>query len=240
MTDGILLAELQHDRMLRPLDTIIIDEAHSTSPQRWLPPRRPDLKLIITSATIDPQRFGEHFGDARGPCADRRGVRPHQPRRGALPGRAPDEDDEGENDDQTEAIVDAVRELTAEGPGDILVFLPGGARDPRHRTCSRASTAPSAPRAAAYPSTPGCRRPSSTRCSSGTPDVGGAATTSRRRRRPCPGSGTSWTRAARISRYSIRTKVQRLPIEPTSSRLRECAGRCGRVEAGIAIRLDAR
>ena len=132
MTDGILLAELQRDRMLRSYDTIIIDEAHERSLNidfllgylRRLLPQRPDLKLIITSATIDAERFAQHF-DAPG----RRGVRPHLPGRDPLPPAdgAPEEDEEGEAvvRDQTEAIVDAVKELSAEGPGDVLVFLPG-------------------------------------------------------------------------------------------------------------------
>ena len=89
MTDGILLAEMQRDRLLRRYDTLIIDEAHERSLNidfilgylKQLLPRRPDLKVIITSATIDPERFSEHFGGG----ADRRGVRADVPGRGALP-----------------------------------------------------------------------------------------------------------------------------------------------------------
>ena len=132
MTDGILLAELQRDRDLRRYDTIIIDEAHERSLNidfllgylKRLLPRRPDLKLIITSATIDVDRFAAHF-DA--PVVEVSGrTYPVDVRYRPLV-ELPEADDEGEPivRDQTEAIVDAVRELSAEGPGDILVFLPG-------------------------------------------------------------------------------------------------------------------
>ena len=132
MTDGILLAELQRDRDLRRYDTIIIDEAHERSLNidfllgylKRLLPRRPDLKVIITSATIDVDRFAEHF-DA--PVVEVSGrTYPVEVRYRPLV-ELPEADEEGEPivRDQTEAIVDAVRELSAEGPGDILVFLPG-------------------------------------------------------------------------------------------------------------------
>ena len=132
MTDGILLAELQRDRDLRRYDTIIIDEAHERSLNidfllgylKRLLPRRPDLKLIITSATIDVDRFAAHF-DA--PVVEVSGrTYPVEVRYRPLV-ELPEADEEGEPivRDQTEAIVDAVRELFAEGPGDILVFLPG-------------------------------------------------------------------------------------------------------------------
>src|SRR3954466_14582532 len=136
MTDGILLAELQRDRQLRRYDTLIIDDAHERSLNidfllgylKRLLPRRPDLKVIITSATIDVQRFAEHF-DA--PVVEVSGrtypvelrYRPLV----ALSEEGPEVDSEGEPivRDQTEAIVEAVAELKAEGPGDVLVFLPG-------------------------------------------------------------------------------------------------------------------
>ena len=138
MTDGILLAELQRDRDLRRYDTIIIDEAHERSLNidfllgylKRLLPRRPDLKLIITSATIDPQRFAEHFADRRGdpaPIIEVSGrTYPVEIRYRPLV-ELPEEDEEGEAivRDQTEAIVEACAELSREGPGDILVFLPG-------------------------------------------------------------------------------------------------------------------
>ena len=141
MTDGILLAELQRDRQLRRYDTIIIDEAHERSLNidfllgylKRLLPRRPDLKLVITSATIDPDRFARHFADATGrpaPVIEVSGrTYPVEVRyRPLVPtGSTDDVDEEGEKlvRDQTEAILDAVRELAREGPGDILVFLPG-------------------------------------------------------------------------------------------------------------------
>src|SRR3954454_23835286 len=120
MTDGLLLAEIQHDRLLRRYDTIIIDEAHERSLNidfilgylKQLLPRRPDLKLIITSATIDPERFSAHFDDA--PIVEVSGrTYPVEVRYRELA------------DDQTQGIVDAVVELSAAGPGDVLVFLSG-------------------------------------------------------------------------------------------------------------------
>src|SRR4051794_13721733 len=132
MTDGILLAELQRDRQLRRYDTIIIDEAHERSLNidfllgylKRLLPRRPDLKVVITSATIDVDRFAAHF---EAPVVEVSGrTYPVEVRYRPLM-ELPENDDEGEPivRDQTEAILDAVRELSAEGPGDVLVFLPG-------------------------------------------------------------------------------------------------------------------
>src|SRR6478752_4430724 len=120
MTDGILLAEIQRDRMLRRYDTIIIDEAHERSLNidfilgylKQLLPRRPDLKVIITSATIDPQRFSRHFDDA--PVIEVSGrMYPVEVRYREIV------------EDQPTGIVEAVGELMREGPGDILVFLSG-------------------------------------------------------------------------------------------------------------------
>ncbi|MEO7198391.1 MAG: helicase-related protein, partial [Solirubrobacterales bacterium] len=137
MTDGILLAELQRDRQLRKYDTIIIDEAHERSLNidfllgylKRLLPRRPDLKLIITSATIDVERFAEHFN---APVVEVTGrTFPVEVRYRPLlliegeDGSAIDGEGEAIQRDQTEAIIAAVRELSAEGPGDVLVFLPG-------------------------------------------------------------------------------------------------------------------
>ncbi len=126
MTDGILLTELTRDRDLRRYDTLIIDEAHERSLNidfilgylRQLLPRRPDLKVIITSATIDPERFAAAFSGA--PIVEVSGRT--YPVRGAVPA---DRGDPGEDGDQGQAISDAVDELSAEGPGDILVFLSG-------------------------------------------------------------------------------------------------------------------
>ncbi|HEY4331103.1 MAG TPA: DEAD/DEAH box helicase, partial [Ilumatobacteraceae bacterium] len=136
MTDGILLAEIQHDRMLRRYDTIIIDEAHERGLNvdfllgylKQLLPRRPDLKLIVTSATIDTARFSAHFGDA--PVIEVTGrtypveVRYRPYGTGAV---GADGDDEAVVDDrdQVQAICDAVDELGEEGHGDVLVFLSG-------------------------------------------------------------------------------------------------------------------
>src|SRR5687768_10718459 len=123
MTDGLLLAEIRRDKLLRRYDTIIVDEAHERSLNidfllgylARLLPRRPDLKLIITSATIDPQRFSRHFGDA--PVVEVSGrTYPVEVRYRPLP------DDDA---DQTDAIGDAVDELLREAPGDVLVFLSG-------------------------------------------------------------------------------------------------------------------
>src|SRR4051794_37218463 len=138
MTDGILLAELQHDRALSAYDTIIIDEAHERSLNidfilgylKQLLPRRPDLKVVITSATIDPQRFAEHFADRSGrpaPVVEVSGrTYPVEVRYRPLVEEAYD-DEEGEPvvRDRTEAVVAACQEVADEGPGDVLVFLPG-------------------------------------------------------------------------------------------------------------------
>jgi ATP-dependent helicase HrpA len=134
MTDGILLAELQRDRDLSRYDTLIIDEAHERSLNidfilgylKQLLPRRPDLKVIITSATIDPERFAEHFSDAKGdpaPIVEVSGrTYPVEVRYRPIN----DPDDPATIDrDQTQAILDAVDELALEAPGDILVFLSG-------------------------------------------------------------------------------------------------------------------
>ena len=142
MTDGILLAETQGDPELRQYDTLIIDEAHERSLNidfmlgylRQLMPRRPDLKVIVTSATLDAERFARHFADAQGRAAPVIEVsgrlypvetryRPLQPRKSAQRGRGSgaEEDDVDLND----AIATAIDELAREGAGDVLVFLPG-------------------------------------------------------------------------------------------------------------------
>lgn len=250
MTDGILLAELQRDRMLRRYDTIIIDEAHERSLNidfllgylKRLLPKRPDLKLIITSATIDVDRFAQHF-DA--PIIEVSGrTYPVEIRYRPLM-ELPEEDEEGEAvvRDQTEAIVDAVKELSAEGPGDVLVFLPGEReirdtadaladleRVERGRTLevlplySRLSAADQHRVFSSHGST--------TRRVVLATNVAETSLT-------VPGIRyVVDTGVARISRYSVRTKVQRLPIEPISqASANQRSGRCGRVEAGIAIRL---
>src|SRR5262249_55583074 len=128
MTDGILLAEIPRDRRFRRYDTLIIDEAHERNLNvdfllgylRRLLPERPDLKLIITSATIDPERFSKHFGGA--PILEVSGrTYPVEMRYRPLRSEDPEEQDR----DIEQAIADAVQELWSEAPGDVLVFLPG-------------------------------------------------------------------------------------------------------------------
>src|SRR4051812_2006693 len=257
MTDGILLAELQHDRSLSAYDTIIIDEAHERSLNvdfllgylKQLLPRRPDLKLVITSATIDPERFAEHFADADGrpaPIVEVSGrTYPVEVRYRPLVEESQgseDVDDEGELvvRDQTEAIVDAVRELVREGPGDILVFLPGE-REIRDTAdvLTKLSTRP----ADAFDVVPLFARLSSAEqhkvFEQHTRRRVVLATNVAETSLTVPGIRyVVDTGLARISRYSVRTKVQRLPIEPVSqASANQRAGRCGRVEAGICIRL---
>ena len=182
MTDGILLAELQRDRMLERYDTLIIDEAHERSLNvdfllgylKRLLPRRPDLKLIITSATIDPERFAEHFADARGrpaPIIEVSGrTYPVEVRyRPLLEESYDDEEGEPVLRDQTEAIEDAVTELLADTAGDILVFLPGereirDTEDVLKREGGGSCAASTSSRCSR-----GSPRPSSTASSSGTP-----------------------------------------------------------------------
>ena len=262
MTDGILLAELQRDRQLRRYDTIIIDEAHERSLNidfllgylKQLLPRRPDLKLVITSATIDPERFARHFSDRHGrpaPIIEVSGrTYPVEIRYRPLvvaTGSGDEEiDDEGEVlvRDQTEAILDAVRELSAEGPGDILVFLPGE-REIRDTADALADLKPDRGRSLEI-------IPLFSRLSAAEQHrvFSSHGATVRRVVLATNVAETSLTvpgiryvvdpGLARISRYSLKTKVQRLPIEAVSqASARQRSGRCGRVEAGIAIRLYA-
>lgn len=246
MTDGILLAELQRDRDLRKYDTLIIDEAHERSLNidfllgylKRLLPRRPDLKVIITSATIDVDRFAAHF-DA--PVVEVSGrTFPVEVRYRPLL-ELPEADDEGEpvQRDQTEAILDAVRELSAEGPGDVLVFLPGereirdtadafeALRTDRLEIVPLYSRLSAADQHKVFSS-----HPSTVRRVVLATNVAETSLT-------VPGIRyVVDTGVARISRYSVRTKVQRLPIEPISqASANQRSGRCGRVAEGIAIRL---
>jgi ATP-dependent helicase HrpA len=266
MTDGILLAELQRDRQLRRYDTIIVDEAHERSLNidfllgylKRLLPRRPDLKLVITSATIDPERFARHFADRAGrpaPVVEVSGrtypveVR-YRPLVLAAGSTDDDLDEEGEPvvRDQTEAIVDAVRELAGEGPGDVLVFLPGEReiRDTAdalsdldkldRRMAGAGRTLEVVPLfsrlSAAEQHRVFSSHPQTTRRVVLATNVAETSLT-------VPGIRyVVDTGVARISRYSMRTKVQRLPIEPVSqASANQRSGRCGRVEAGIAVRL---
>ena len=268
MTDGILLNEIVRDRMLWAYDTIIIDEAHERSLNidfllgylRDLLPRRPDLKLIITSATIDPQRFSRHFGDApivevsgrtypveiryrpfgldeQSPTSmtARSPERPARGHRGPAPARAREE-----AIDQAQAICDATDELLRAGDGDILVFLSGEreitdtAEVLRGHLASKRGVTEVLPlygRLSAadqhkvFSSHTGRRIVLATNVAETSLTVPGI--------RYVIDPGT-----ARISRYSPRSKVQRLPIEPISqASAGQRAGRCGRVADGICIRL---
>jgi ATP-dependent helicase HrpA len=252
MTDGILLAELQHDRLLKRYDTLIIDEAHERSLNidfilgylKRLLPQRPDLKLVITSATIDPERFAQHFADAQGrpaPIIEVSGrTFPVEVRYRPLLEEAYD-DEEGEPvlRDQTEAIEDAVIELLADTEGDILVFLPGEReiRDTEDVLKRRAEglkgfdIVPLFSRLSSAEQHRVFERHTRRRVILAT-NVAETSLT-------VPGiTGVIDTGLARISRWSSRTKVQRLPIEPISqASAQQRSGRSGRVEAGVAIRL---
>src|SRR6478735_8654897 len=259
MTDGILLNELRRDRMLRAYDTIIIDEAHERSLNidfllgylKQLLPQRPDLKLIITSATIDPQSFAEHFASADGtpaPIVEVSGrTYPVEIRYRPLVAEAMEEDDEDPDPvpsvdrDYLQGINDALDELAREDRGDVLVFLSGeneirdAADAIRGRNLPGTEVLPLYGRLSAAEqhrvfqpsSVPGVRR----RVILAT-NVAETSLT-------VPGikyvidSGT-----ARISRYSVRAKVQRLPIEAVSqASANQRSGRAGRTSAGIAVRL---
>jgi ATP-dependent helicase HrpA len=236
MTDGILLNELARDRQLLRYDTLIIDEAHERSLNidfilgylRQLLPKRPDLKVIITSATIDPERFAAAFWDA--PVVEVSGrTYPVEVRYRPV-----------EDGDQGQAISDAVDELSAAGPGDILVFL-SGEREIRDTADllagrERLDVLPLYSRLAAADQHKVFQRP------------GGASSYNRRVVLATNVAETSLTvpgiryvidpGTARISRYSHRTKVQRLPIEPISqASANQRKGRCGRTSDGICIRL---
>ncbi len=264
MTDGILLAEIQRDRRLLAYDTLILDEAHERSLNidfllgylRELLPRRPDLKVIITSATIEPGRFAAHFGGPGGgaPIVEVSGrTYPVEIRYRPLEvAAAPDGDDQDPDDpdheivrtelrDPTEAIVDAVRELEAEPPGDVLVFLSGereirdtaealreAMRDDRLPTevLPLYARLPTADQQKVFsPRRTGRRVVLATNVAETSLTVPGI--------RYVVDPGT-----ARISRYSRRTKVQRLPIEPISqASAAQRAGRSGRIAPGVCIRL---
>src|SRR3712207_2095746 len=148
MTDGVLLAEIGRDRLLRQYDTLILDEAHERSLNidfllgylAQVLPRRPDLKLVITSATIDVERVAKHFGNA--PIVEVSG-RTYPVEVRYRPVVDPDDPDADPDRDQVTAIADAVDELTAEGPGDVLVFL-AGEREIRDTADALAERFPSA------------------------------------------------------------------------------------------------
>ncbi|MFE3602385.1 ATP-dependent RNA helicase HrpA [Streptomyces sp. NPDC059142] len=256
MTDGILLAEIQTDRELLAYDTLIIDEAHERSLNidfllgylAQLLPRRPDLKVVITSATIDPERFSRHFGrfasvDVDGgeggaergaPIVEVSGrTYPVEVRYRPLL-----EDDSSERDrDQITAIADAVEELQREEPGDILVFL-SGEREIRdtaealqklpHRDTE---VLPLYARLSHAEQNRVFQRHSGRRIVLATNVAETSLTVPGIKYVIDPGN-------ARISRYSHRTKVQRLPIEKISqASANQRKGRCGRTSDGVCIRL---
>ncbi|MGI8679253.1 MAG: ATP-dependent RNA helicase HrpA [Jatrophihabitans sp.] len=278
MTDGILLAEMQRDRRLLRYDTLILDEAHERSLNidfllgylKQLLPRRPDLKVIVTSATIEPERFARHFAQVDGanvrdaPIVEVSGrtypvelrYRPLEPDVTAAETDAQDANDADDPDhdvshrpvgavrvelrDQTEAIVDAIRELESEPPGDVLVFLSGEREIRDTADALRTEYTDSARTTEVLPLYARLSTAEQQRVFE--PHTGRRvvlATNVAETSLTVPGiryvvdPGT-----ARISRYSRRTKVQRLPIEPISrASAAQRAGRCGRVAAGVCIRL---
>ena len=272
MTDGILLAEIQNDPLLRRYDTLIIDEAHERSLNidfilgylARLLPQRPDLKVIITSATIDSERFAAHFGvEGRpAPIIEVSGrTYPVEIRYRPLDGVDPDPTTSQTNSasasastdeprDQVTGILDAVDELMALGPGDILVFL-AGERDIRETEAALIDHL--GPRYAANESS--ARLPGSVEVIPLYSRLSAAAQhrvfEKHRLRRIVLATNVAETSltvpsiryvidpgVARISRYSNKTKVQRLPIEPISqASANQRSGRCGRVADGVAIRL---
>ncbi|MDQ2648557.1 MAG: ATP-dependent RNA helicase HrpA [Actinomycetota bacterium] len=240
MTDGVLLAEIAQDRRLRRYEAIIVDEAHERSLNidfllgylRQLLPERPDLKVIITSATIDTARFSEHFADA--PVIEVSG-RSYPVEVRYRPIGEDDDDDR----DQTQAVCDAVDELGRERPGDVLVFLSG---EREIRDTADALNARSLPDTEILPLYARLSASEQHRVFSshrGRRIV--LATNVAETSLTVPGIvGVIDTGTARISRYSRRSKVQRLPIEPISqASADQRAGRCGRVAPGTCIRLYA-
>ncbi len=241
MTDGILLAESQNDPYLNQYDTIIIDEAHERSLNidfllgymRWLLPKRPDLKLIITSATIDPERFSRHFSDA--PIINVSG-RTYPVEMRYRPLELIEEDDETSADLQ-QAIVDAVDELHRDLPGDILIFL-NGEREIRETTESLKKHNPAHCEILPLYSKLSVSEQERVFKPKGKSRIV-LATNVAETSLTVPGiRSVIDTGHARISRYSHRSKIQRLPIEKISqASANQRAGRCGRVAEGICIRL---
>ena len=278
MTDGILLAEIQNDKLLRRYSTLIIDEAHERSLNidfilgylKRILPQRPDLKVIITSATIDPERFARHFSPSyvpgKGIVDENLSAEEREIAEAILPDDAPpiievsgrtypveiryrplDEedylsDDEIEDDhDPTDGILDAIKELSKEAPGDILIFF-SGEREIRDAKDAIEAMVLKSPRLN-YEVLPLYARLSLAEqhrvFSPGSRPRIVLATNVAETSLTVPGiKYVIDTGTARISRYSARTKVQRLPIERISqASANQRSGRCGRVSDGIAIRL---
>ena len=279
MTDGILLAEIQNDKLLRRYSTLIIDEAHERSLNidfilgylKRILPQRPDLKVIITSATIDPERFARHFSPSyvpgKGIVDENLSDEEREIAEAILPDDAPPiievsgrtypveiryrplEDDElylddeevAEDRDPTDAILDAIKELSKEAPGDILIFF-SGEREIRDAKDAIEAMVLKSPRLN-YEVLPLYARLSLAEqhrvFSPGSRPRIVLATNVAETSLTVPGiKYVIDTGTARISRYSARTKVQRLPIERISqASANQRSGRCGRVSDGIAIRL---
>jgi ATP-dependent helicase HrpA len=253
MTDGILLAETQGDPDLRAYDTIIIDEAHERSLNidfllgylKRLLPRRPDLKVVITSATIDAERFALHFAGGSGPAP----VINVSGRLYPVEIRWRPVRDADDADDRTlmDAIVDAVDECAAAGPGDVLVFLPGE-REIREAAEALRKHRIGAPGSARAPGPAREIVPLYARLSADEQDRVFSPGSARRIVLATNVAETSLTvpgiryvvdtGLARVKRYSYRNKVEQLQVEPISqAAAHQRAGRCGRVADGICIRL---
>lgn len=279
MTDGILLAEIQNDKLLRRYSTLIIDEAHERSLNidfilgylKRILPQRPDLKVIITSATIDPERFARHFSPSyvpgKGIVDENLSDEEREIAEAILPDDAPpiievsgrtypveiryrplegdelylDDEEVAEDRDPTEAILDAIKELSKEAPGDILIFF-SGEREIRDAKDAIEAMVLKSPRLN-YEVLPLYARLSLAEqhrvFSLGSRPRIVLATNVAETSLTVPGiKYVIDTGTARISRYSARTKVQRLPIERISqASANQRSGRCGRVSDGIAIRL---
>lgn len=280
MTDGILLAEIQNDKLLRRYSTLIIDEAHERSLNidfilgylKRILPQRPDLKVIITSATIDPERFARHFSPSyvpgRGIIDENLSDEEREIAEAILPDDAPpiievsgrtypveiryrplkgeeeaylDDEEVDEDHDPTDGILDAIKELAKEAPGDILIFF-SGEREIRDAKDAIEAMVLKSPRLN-YEVLPLYARLSLAEqhrvFSPGSRPRIVLATNVAETSLTVPGiKYVIDTGTARISRYSARTKVQRLPIERISqASANQRSGRCGRVSDGIAIRL---
>ncbi|MGK5078274.1 ATP-dependent RNA helicase HrpA [Janthinobacterium sp. HLX7-2] len=260
MTDGILLAETQTDPLLKNYDTIIIDEAHERSLNidfllgylKQLLPRRPDLKIIITSATIDAERFSRHFGtpEKPAPVIEVSGrlyqvevrYRPVEREQVAMPGANTDKPGQRtaaarEKRDLMDAVVDGVEELCRIGSGDVLVFLPG---EREIRDCAEALRKHHPPHVEILPLF--------ARLSAEEQERVFKTSNARRIVLATNVAETSLTvpgiryvvdaGLARVKRYSYRNKVEQLQVEPIAqSAANQRAGRCGRVADGVCIRL---